>query len=185
MGQKLRQSIKKIHNFSITKLGKRKKNMTPEPINTLIIRAQQDSDIDGGLNPVQIQIRDETILNQLKKYKNVVYKITPLGMLFSASIKNDTNLIFITANNLNGVKKAILNFKTYNILAEIDVSKILNWEKIKEQSIWVNVQFKGHKEINNNNHLCFPFITRSFSDLTSFSIFFQDNQNKKIKFEKG
>ena len=106
-------------------------------------------------------------------------------MLFPASIKNDTNLIFINANNLNGVRKAILNFKTYNILAEIDVSKILNWEKIKEQSIWVNVQFKGHKEINNNNHLCFPFITRSFSDLTSFSIFFQDDQNKKIKFEKG
>ena len=52
-------------------------------------------------------------------------------MLFPASIKNNTNLIFITANNLNGVKKAILNFKAYNILAEIDVSKIQNWEKKK------------------------------------------------------
>ena len=49
----------------------------------------------------------------------------------------------------------------------------------------MNVQFKDHKEINNNNHLCFPFITRSFSDLTSFSIFFQDNQNEKIRFEIG
>ena len=48
----------------------------------------------------------------------------------------------------------------------------------------MNVQFKDHKEINNNNHLCFPFITRSFSDLTSISILFQDDQNKKIKFEK-
>ena len=84
--------------------------MKPEPINTSIIRAQQDFDIDGGLNPVQIQIRDETILNQLKKYKNVVYKITPLGMLFPASIKNNTNLIFITANNLNGVKKGYFKF---------------------------------------------------------------------------
>ena len=113
--------------------------MRPEPIDTLIIKAQQDFDIEGELNPVQIQIRDETILNKFKKYKNVIYKITPLQMLFPASIKNNTNLIFITANNLNGAKKAILNFKTYNILAEIDVSKILNWEKIKEQSIWVNV----------------------------------------------
>ena len=48
----------------------------------------------------------------------------------------------------------------------------------------MNVQFKDHKEINSNNHLCFPFITRSFSDLTSFNIFFQDDQNKKIEFEK-
>ena len=45
-------------------------------------------------------------------------------MLFPASMKNDTNLIFITANNLSGVKKAILNYKTYDILAEIDVSRI-------------------------------------------------------------
>ena len=41
--------------------------------------------------------------------------------------------------------------------------------------MWVNVQFKDHKEINNNSHLCFTFITRSFSDLTSFNIFFQDD----------
>ena len=56
--------------------------MKPEPINTLIIRAQQDFDIDRGLNPVQIQIRDDTILNQLIKYKNVFCKITPLECYF-------------------------------------------------------------------------------------------------------
>ena len=55
---------------------------------------------------------------------------------------------------------------------------------MKGQSIWVNFQFKDHKEINNNNHLCFSFITRSFSDLTSSSIFFQDDQNKKTEFGK-
>ena len=144
-GSKVETIDKKIHNFSITKLGKRRKMMSQEPIDTIIIRAQQDFDIDGGLNLVKIQIRDETILNQLKKYKNVVYKITPLGMLFPASIQNDTNLIFITANNLSGVKKAILSFKRYDILAEIDISKIKKWEKIKGQSIWMNTQFKDHK----------------------------------------
>ena len=120
----------------------------------------------------------------MKKYKNVVYKITPLGMLFPASRQNNTNFIFITSNNLSGVKKPILNYKTNDIMAEIDASKIKNWEKIKGKSIWVNTQFKDHKEINNNNHLCFPFLTRSFSDLTSFSIFFQDDQNKKLNLLK-
>ena len=62
-GSKVETTDEKIHNCSITKLGKRKKIMKPEPIDTLIIRAQQDFDIDGGLNPVQIQIRDDTILN--------------------------------------------------------------------------------------------------------------------------
>ena len=71
----------------------------------------------------------------------------------------------------------------YDILAEIDVSKIQNWDKIKGQPIWVNVQFKDYQEINNNSHLSFPFITRTFNDLTSFSIFFQDEQNKAIEFD--
>ena len=39
--------------------------------------------------------------------------------------------------------------------------------------------------MNNNNHLCFPFITKSFSDLTSFSIFLQDHLSKKIEFKSG
>ena len=54
---------------------------------------------------------------------------------------------------------------------------------MKVQSIWTNVAFKDHKEINNNNHLSFPFIRRSFSNLTSFSIFLQDDSNKKIEFK--
>ena len=178
-GSEVKTNDKKIHDFSITKLGKRRKNMLPEPIETVIIRAQQDFDVVGGLNPIQIQFSDDTVLNLLKKYKNIAYKITPIGILFPATVTNDTNFIFVTANNLSGVKKGILNYKTYNILAEIDTSKIKNWNEIKGQSIWVNVQFKDHKEINNNSHLCFPFITRSFSDLTSFNIFLQDDQNKK------
>ena len=157
----------------------------PEPIETVIIRAQQYFEVGGGLNPIQIQISNDTVLNLLKIYKNVAYKIIPTGILFPATVTNDTNFIFVTANNLSGVKKGILNYKTYNILAEIDTSKIKNWNEIKGQSIWVNVQFKDHKEINNNSHLCFPFITRSFSDLTSFNIFLQDDQNKKIEFKEG
>ena len=157
----------------------------PEPIETVIIRAQQYFEVGGGLSPIQIQISNNTVLNLLKIYKNVAYKIIPTEILFPATVTNDTNFIFVTANNLSGVKKGILNYKTYNILAEIDTSKIKNWNEIKGQSIWVNVQFKDHKEINNNSHLCFPFITRSFSDLTSFNIFLQDDQNKKIEFKEG
>ena len=106
-------------------------------------------------------------------------------MLFPAAITNDTNLIFVTTKNLSGVKKSILNFKANNILAEADTGKINNWEKIKGQSIQVNVHFKDHKEINNNSHLCFPFIARSFSDLTNFRIFLQGDQNKKNEFKQG
>ena len=152
-----------------------------EPIETIIIRAQQD----GGLNPIQVEIKNNNIINLLKKYKNVVYKITPVGLLFPASLTNDTTQVFVLGKNLSGVKKSILNEKIFDILAVIDLNKINNWSDIKEQSICTNVVFKDHNDINNNSHLCFPFITRSFKDLTSFSIFLEDDTNKKIEFKSN
>ena len=77
----------------------------PEPIETIIIKAQQSFEIAGGLNPFQIEIEDDRLLNMLKKYKNVIYRLTPLGILFPASIKNETEQIFITCRELNDIKK--------------------------------------------------------------------------------
>ena len=68
-----------------------------EPIEMIIIQAQQNFEIAGGLNPVQLEIEDDRVLNILKKYKNVIYKLTPLETLFSASIKNNTEQILITS----------------------------------------------------------------------------------------
>ena len=118
-----------------------------EPIETIKIRAQQDFDVDGGLNPIQVEIKDDNIINLLKKYKNVIYKITPVGLLFPASLTNDTTQVFFLGKNLSGVKKLILNEKIFDILAVIHLNKINNSSDIKGQSIWTNVAFKDHKEI--------------------------------------
>ena len=69
-GSEVKTSDNKIHHFSITKLGKRRKKGMSEPIETIIIRAQQD--FVGGLNPIQIEIKDDRVTNIFKKYKNVV-----------------------------------------------------------------------------------------------------------------
>ena len=95
-----------------------------QPIETVIIRAQQNFDVAGGLNPVQIEIEDDRIINISKKYKNVLYKMTPLDLLFPASLKNETKQIFITRKELSGVKNSILNGKVYDLIAIIDLDKI-------------------------------------------------------------
>ena len=95
---------KKTYNFSLTKIGEKRKREMPEPIETVIICAQQSFEIAGGLNPVQIEIDDDTILNIFKKYRNVRYTLTPLGLLFPASVKNDTDQIFLTCRELNDLK---------------------------------------------------------------------------------
>ena len=94
----------KVYNFSLTKIGRKREIQMPEPIETIIIKVQQSFEIAGGLNPFQIEIEDDRLLNMLKKYKNVIYRLTPLGILFPASIKNETEQIFIICRELNDIK---------------------------------------------------------------------------------
>ena len=172
-----------IHNFSIMRLGRKRKLVMQEPIDTIIVCAQQNFDIVGGLNPIQIELEVDRVLNALKKYKNVLYRVTPLSLLFPASTTNDTKQIFITCRQLNDVKKALLSSKIYELLAIIDLDKIDNWGEMKGQPTLINAVFKDHKEINNNSHLCFPFMTKSLNDLVSFIIYLIDDDNKELAFK--
>ena len=70
-------------------------------------------------------------------------------------------------------------------MAIIDVDKINSWQEIKGQSNWINATFRDQKEINNNSHMCFPFVTKSLNDLLNFSIYLQDDKNKEIEFNSG
>ena len=113
----------------------------------------------------------------------MVYRLTPLGTLFPASVKNDTEQIFITCRELNNVKKSLINSKIYELIGITDLKKINDWEEIKGRSLWINVTFEEQKEINNSKHLCFPFMTRTLSDLLNFSINLVNDNNKQIVFE--
>ena len=61
-----------------------------EPTEMVIIRAQQNFEIAGVLNLLRIEIEDDRVLYIFKKYKNVLYRLTPLGILIPASVKNNT-----------------------------------------------------------------------------------------------
>ena len=50
---------KKIYNFSLTRIGQKRKRKIVEPIETVIFCTQKCFEIAGGLNPVQIKIDDE------------------------------------------------------------------------------------------------------------------------------
>ena len=112
----------------------------------MLIHAQQSFEIAGGLNPVQIEIDNDRILNILKKYKNVRYRLTPLGLLFPASTKHDIEQIFVASRELNDVKKSLINNKIYGLLGIINLKNINNWEVIKEQSLWINKRLKNKKK---------------------------------------
>ena len=115
------------------------------------------------LNPVQIEINDEQILNILKKiYKNICYKLTPIWILFLSSVKNDTKQIFEICKELNNAETPLSNGKIVNILGIINLHKIHNWEHIKGKSLWVNVNFDEPKQINDIDNLSFLLRQRYF-----------------------
>ena len=112
------------------KLGRKRKLPIQEPIETVIIRAQQNFEIVRGLNPIPIEIEDDrVVVNWPKKRKNVMYKLTPFGILFPASIKNNTVQVLITCRELNNVKKPLINSKTYGLLGIIDFKKLIIGKK--------------------------------------------------------
>ena len=127
-----------------------------EPIQPLIIRGQQKFNLYDVLNPVQIQMNDDRILNALKKHKNVYDKLTPISILFPPSVTNDPKQIFVTCRTLNDAKIALINGKIYNMLGII---KINNCEYIKGKSLWVNVNFDIADQRNNSEHIYFSFKT--------------------------
>ena len=63
-----------------------------ESTDMLIVGGQQDFELHDQLNPVEIKITDDTFINRLNKYKKATYKFTPVGLLFPATIQNDTNV---------------------------------------------------------------------------------------------
>ena len=79
------------------------------PLDSLFVRDQQDFDLYEQLNPIEIKITDDTVINKLNEYKQIKYRFTPHGLLFSASIQNDTNQIFLTCRELNKGKTGLIN----------------------------------------------------------------------------
>ena len=94
-----------------------------EPTEMVIIQAQQNFEIAGVLNLLRIEIEDDRVLYIFKKYKNVLYRLTPLGILIPASVKNNTDQIFLTSRELNDIKKALIKSKSYGLLGIINLKK--------------------------------------------------------------
>ena len=62
----LRES--KIYNFSLARIGKTRKKQMLEPGESVIIRTQQNFDVDDRLDPIKIELEVDRIINILKKH---------------------------------------------------------------------------------------------------------------------
>ena len=72
--------------------------MSHEIVNTIYILGLQNFDNYGCLNPVEITIDSNQIIETLSNYKKQKFRIIIESLLFSANQQNNTDVIFVTCD---------------------------------------------------------------------------------------
>ena len=83
---------------------------------TVLVKALQSYDRYTILNPLEVNLRSNYLNDKINEFKGFVYEVMLKNTLFSSSITNDTQNVFVTCQNLNSAKKALINGKIYGVL---------------------------------------------------------------------
>ena len=180
----------KVYNIGILAVEKRKhvgqkRSIMPEIIDKIIIIGIQNSGY-SYLNPVNIQIKSESIRKRLLLKKNNKYKFVLKSLIFSSNVTNDTDSIFLISNGLNDAKKVFVGGKLEDVIGICYLSEIDDWEIIKGQTKRVQTVFvESENFYGQSSHIALPFKTNNISDILNFSVTLVDGEGNKINFKEG
>ena len=153
---KIETEDSKITNFSILSTDKFKMQIKHE----FKIEDFQNFEKYSEINPVNIKITNSEIQNSLlfyaRKYK---YRFIGNSLLFSSSLKTDTNAIFIITNGVNDAKELLINGKLFQGIGTIFTSEIDGWKNILKNSHWTNAVLTDSQNPIAANHFAFGFET--------------------------
>ena len=154
--KKLETEDSKITNFSILSTDKFKMQIKHE----FKIEGFQNFEKYSEINPVNIKITNSEIQNSLlfyaRKYK---YRFIGNSLLFSSSLKTDTNAIFIITNGVNDAKELLINGKLFQGIGTIFTSEIDGWKNILKNSHWTNAVLTDSQNPIAAKHFAFGFET--------------------------
>ena len=158
-----------------------KRPMTLDIIDTIQILGIQDQNYNF-LNPVNISITSDNIIQELTKYRKYGYRFVLESLLFSSNFENDTDVIFVSCEGLNNAKEALINLKLYSVLGVCYLNKLQDWELVKGHSKRSQAAFADSEFQNKALHLAFAFLTRNISDLLNFTVTLLDGNGDKLTF---
>ena len=113
-----------------------------EIIHFVLKPGQQSFEEEAEISPIEIKLKNDKIQNMFEKYKKYVARLRLEGSLFSSSMKNDNEKIFLTTNGLVDAKYNLIDRILYQVIGIINLNKIKNWNEIKK-SRQVYVNFSG------------------------------------------
>ena len=128
-----------------------------EVIDTIIVKALQSYDKYSTLNPLEINLNSNYLSKIIHDYKGFTFEVRLTNVLFSSSLENDTQNIFIVCHNLNSAKKALINNKIYSLLGIINLKEIKQWNKMKGKLLYVNAKIDDSHYMENAKHFGFKF----------------------------
>ena len=142
------------------------------------------------------EIRDQKVHNfQLPKIRQKRSKMTrskrclkniknpcQIQSLFSSTIKNDTEKIFVTLDGLIDVKYSLINRKLYQTIGVTDLNEIKIQRKTKKSARWVNVNFQAQCDNRDAKHFSYNFITKNIGGMLNFTLKLIYDENKEITF---
>ena len=140
------------------------------------------------LNPLDIKITDNEIFKRLiyKENKRIKYRFIRNSILFSSSVQEETQFIFLTVSGLNVARDIFINGKVYKAIGCIFTNEIEGWDKIKKTtSNWVSCKLTNLRYPFGTKHLAFEFDTTSLNTLLNFTLNLIDQTGKEISFLDG
>ena len=176
----------KVFNFGILETKKNKtigekRAMGLQVVDTIRILGIQNSNYNF-LNPINISISSDNVIQQLTKYRKYRYRFILESLLFISNIENDTDVIFVSCDGLINVKEALINSKLVNVVGVCYLNELKDWELVKGQSKRSQAIFIDSEQIIKLSHFAFAFITRNISNILNFTITLLDGDGKKITF---
>ena len=156
--------------------------MSQEIIKTVHVLQLQNFINYEIMNPVEIMLDSNEIVEDLSKYKRFKYRFLIESLLFSSNLLNDTDLIFIKCNGLSNAREALINSKLYKTFGDAYLSQIKNWDIVKGESKRSQAIFVDSEYHTKSSHYGFAFITKNVSDLFNFTVTLLDGKDNKIAF---
>ena len=121
----------KVHNFQITKIGKKGKQKM-NVVDFISVRGQQQFEKNAEINPIEIKIENEKVQLMFQTYNKYIIGLKLESLIFSSSIENNTEKIFLVTNGLSDAKYSLINDELFQTIGVINLRDIENWEKIKK-----------------------------------------------------
>lgn len=161
---------KKMHEISISNIIKKRKREM-EVVDSIIVIGQHDFGKYNQLNPIEVKIEDDQVLNILNKYQRATYRFVPIGLLFTSGINNVTEQIFITVKKWPQQRKNLLSkWETIQLIGCCKFRTDKKLEMYERYIIWLRVTFDELQNTKTSRSFCFQFHHKKHKQCIKFSI---------------